>query len=91
MQGAIRNRITELGLDRQCAGLTILPISIAEIIAERDRHRPAIVTAIRACFERENAEAVLLGGAPFAGLARRLSEELGQTVLDGVEASILGA
>jgi Asp/Glu/hydantoin racemase len=67
MQAPIRSRIAEYGFERQCTGLTILPIGIGEMIADRDRHRAAITTAVRACFDRERAEAVLLAALPSRG------------------------
>jgi len=37
---------------------------------------------------RSSSAVVLLGGAPFAGMARGIARETGKIVLDGVEACI---
>ncbi len=73
---------------RRRTGVRFLPFSIPELIADRQAKRDAITAAVRACAEEDRAEAVLLGGAPFAGLAASLAEETGAAVLDGVEASV---
>ncbi len=46
-----------------------------------------ILAAIRAC----KGEAVLLGGAPFAGLGADMTHETGTLILDGVAASVAAA
>jgi Asp/Glu/hydantoin racemase len=64
-----------------------VPATIPDVIANREAHLGAIVDAIRAC----SGDAVLLGGAPLAGLGTKMTEETGVTVLDGVEASVAAA
>jgi allantoin racemase len=88
MRETILAKAASLGLSGQLAGVRFLPFSIAELIGDRQVRRGAIAAAVRACAEEERAEAVLLGGAPFAGLAASLAKETGAAVLDGVEASV---
>jgi Asp/Glu/hydantoin racemase len=57
------------------------------MIANREAHFGAIVDAIRLCA----GAAVLLGGAPLAGLGTKMTEETGVTVLDAVEAGVSAA
>ena len=78
-----------LGVAGRLVGIRMLPFSIPEMIADRKSRRDAIAAAVRACLEDDGAEAVLLGGAPFAGLAASLARETRTIVLDGVEASVV--
>jgi len=77
-----------LGLAGQLGDVRFLPFSIPEMIADRESRLGAVTAAVRACAEA-GAEAVLLGGAPFAGLAASLARKTGLTVIDGVEASVV--
>jgi allantoin racemase len=77
-----------LGLAGQLGEVRFLTFSIPEMIADRESRLSAVTAAVRACAEA-GAEAILLGGAPFAGLAAPLALETGLIVLDGVEASVV--
>ena len=88
MREVVLAKAAALGLSGQLAGVRFLPFSIAELIGDRHAKRDAIAAAVRACAKEDRAEAILLGGAPFAGLAASLAEETGAAVLDGVEASV---
>jgi allantoin racemase len=87
MRAALAERVRSLGLKDRLAEIQILPVTIPDMIANREAHLGAIVDAIRAC----SGDGVLLGGAPLAGLGTKMSEETGMTVLDGVEASVAAA
>jgi allantoin racemase len=87
MRAALVERVRSLGLEDRLAEIRILPVSIPEMIANREANLGALVDAIRACAE----DAVLLGGAPLAGLGVKMAKETGLTVLDGVEASVTAA
>jgi allantoin racemase len=87
MRAALVERIQALGLDDQLAEIHILPTPIPEMIADREAHYDAIADAIRACA----GDAILLGGAPLAGLGAKMTEKTGAIVLDGVEASVTEA
>ena len=84
MREPILARAASLGLGGQLSAVHILPFSIPEMIANRDGLRADVLAAVRTC----DAEAVLLGGAPFAGMAVSLAREAGTVVLDEVEASV---
>jgi allantoin racemase len=62
----------------------VLLLSIPEMIADREGARALTWKTIRSC----PGQAVLLGGAPFAGMARDAARETGKVVLDGVEACV---
>jgi len=87
MRTALAERVRSLGLEDRLAVIRILPVPIPEMIANREAHVDALAEAIRGC----SGDAVLLGGAPLAGLGAKMTKETGVTVLDGVEASILTA
>jgi Asp/Glu/hydantoin racemase len=89
MREAVEAQVGALGLTERLAAIRFLPVAIADLVADRDALRPVIGDAIRDCIEQDAAEAILLGGAPFAGLALSFAQSLGVTVLDGVEASII--
>jgi allantoin racemase len=87
MRAALVERVRSLGLEDRLAEIRILPVAIPEMIANREANLGALVDAIRAWAE----DAVLLGGAPLAGLGVKMAKETGLTVLDGVEASVTAA
>ncbi len=84
MRQPIRMKARAMGLEAALADIRILPFSIPDYVADRPRHRAAIAAAVSACPDG----AVLLGGAPFAGLALALAQETGRIVLDGVAACV---
>jgi allantoin racemase len=87
MRAQLVERVQLLGLDDRLAEIRILPTPISDMIANREAHYDAIADAVRACA----GDAILLGGAPLAGLGAQMTEETGMTVLDGVEASVATA
>jgi allantoin racemase len=87
MRAALVDRVQSLGLDDRLAEIRILPTPIPEMIANREAHFDAIADAVRACA----GDAILLGGAPLAGLGAKMTEKTGAIVLDGVEASVTEA
>ncbi len=88
LRDSIVGAAAALGLGGQLAGVHFLPFSIGELVKDRDARREAITEAARACIVQDRAEAVLLGGAPFAGMADALARETGVVVLDGMAASV---
>jgi allantoin racemase len=84
MRGAILAKVAAMELAGQLDEVRLLPFSIPELVGDRDARRAEIVAAVRAC--RDGV--VLLGGAPFAGMAREIGPESGKIVLDGVAACL---
>jgi allantoin racemase len=87
MRAALVERVRSFGLEVQLAEICVLPIPIPDMIANREAHIDAIAGAVRAC----TGDAILLGGAPLAGLGAKMTEKTGAIVLDGVEASVIAA
>jgi allantoin racemase len=84
MREPIHAKAASLDLASQLAEVLVLPFSIAEMVTDRNVARAEIVRAVSGCQDG----AVLLGGAPFAGMAADIAQETGRIVLDGVEACI---
>jgi Asp/Glu/hydantoin racemase len=84
MRGLITSKVAALGFEAELAGVDVLPFSMLDMIADREATRASIVDAVRRC----SGEAVLLGGAPFAGMAWRMARLTGKLVLDGVAACV---
>ena len=84
MREPILAKAAALGVGANLVEVRVLPLSIPEMIADREGARALIMEAVRGC----HGEAVLLGGAPFAGMAHDAARETGKVVLDGVEACV---
>jgi allantoin racemase len=84
MREPILAKAASLDLANQLAEVLVLPFSIGEMVSDRDAARAEILAAVRGCQDG----AVLLGRAPFAGMAADIARETRRIVLDGVEACI---
>jgi len=84
MREPILAKAAALGLAERLVEVRVLPFSIPEMVASREARRVEIAAVVGACV----GDAVLLGGAPFAGMAVTLARETGRVVLDGVEAAV---
>ena len=74
MRGAILAKVAAMDSPGQLDEVRLLPFSIPELVGDREAARAEIVAAVRAC-----REAVLLGGAPFAGMAGEIGRERGRS------------
>ena len=68
--------------------LRFLDVTVLEAARNRSAVERAALEAAKDCAEREGAEAILLGGAPFAGMARAIGPRMAAPVYDGLEAAI---
>jgi Asp/Glu/hydantoin racemase len=84
----ILERAAQLGSSDQLGAVRFLPFDVSELIEDRDRMRNIIATEALAAIKHDGAKVILLGGAPFAGLAHSLGQDLDVAILDGVEASV---
>jgi allantoin racemase len=82
MRRSIEEKVASLGLSRQLAEIRILPVSISAAVADRSELEHMVGKEIAQLAGL--AEAVLLGGAPFAGMAVGLTRQAAFPVLDGV-------
>ena len=81
MREPIRAKAEGLNL----VALRVLPGRIADYVAQRESRRDEVAREVEACVEA-GAEAVLLGGAPFAGEAARIASAV--CLIDGVESAV---
>lgn len=75
-----------LGFGDALAGVRIMALTGAQAAADPDAAVSIIAAECRAARDADGAEAVVLGGAGFAGLAKRASAAAGFPVIDSVEA-----
>ncbi len=68
--------------------LRFLDVSVLDAARDCNAVETAALAAAEDCVERDGAEAILLGGAPFAGLARAIGPRAAAPVYDGLEAAI---
>lgn len=87
MHDLIVGRAKSLGQEGQLVDILVLSCSILDLVENRASRRNEILAAICAC----RGDAVLLGGAPFAGLGSEMTDEAGKLTLDGVAASVAAA
>ncbi|MEO0760964.1 MAG: aspartate/glutamate racemase family protein, partial [Pseudomonadota bacterium] len=84
----LRTNLRSYGLDIRCAGLRAAGVPVLEI----DRGTPEALAAIRretrAALEQDGADAIVLGCAGMAALARELSAEFACPVVEGIAAGV---
>lgn len=85
MDAPLRARLRALGLAEHLTGLRYLDADIPGVAADPDGFLPAICAETRLA-AASGARALLLGGAPFAGLGKRVSA--GIPVIDGLNAAL---
>lgn len=84
----IRARIDGMGLGGQLVRLDFLACGVLDLAADPDAHADAILARVAACARQDGAEAVLLAGAPFSGLAADLAPRAAVPLVDGLTAGI---
>lgn len=82
--GLLTQRVTDFGADAWLTGVLALPVDGRALAAEPSRYRDALADAARQA-ERGGAQALILGGAAFAGLARLVDTPL--PVIDAIDAA----
>jgi len=80
-----------LGFSARLASVRAMEITGGQAAADPDRAVGAIAQACRDAHEQDGAEAVILGGAGFAGLAARVEPVAGIAVIDSVLAGAKAA
>jgi allantoin racemase len=76
------------GAGATLVGLHFLDVSVLALAHDRAAIEDAAVDVANACIARDGAEAVLFGGAPFAGLSEKLGPRIGAPVFDGLSAAV---
>jgi allantoin racemase len=76
------------GQSGSLVSLRFLDVSVLDAARDRDGVQAAALEMIKACIEQDGAEALLLGGAPFVGMARTLNTHVRAPIYDGLEAAL---
>jgi Asp/Glu/hydantoin racemase len=91
MRGAIEGRARGLGLGGQMTGVTIVAGRVLDVAADPTALDEQLLAAAGEAVSRDGAEAILVGGAPFAGVGQRLGRRLPVPIFDGVSAALAAA
>ena len=78
----------QIGLEARLGSVRALPMAIGDITAAKDQARAALLEQCRLAIEQDEAEVLIVGGGPLAGLAREIAGELPVPVLDGVSCAV---
>jgi hypothetical protein len=76
------------GLTGRLASIRCVSGSFRDISSVQDDMEAALVDACCEAVERDEADVVILGGAPLAGLAGRVAERVPVPLVDGVAAAV---
>ena len=70
------------------ASARALPRPVADITRAHDECREAVIEECRQAIDEDDAEVIILGGGPIAGLARDIADVIPVPVLDGVSCAV---
>lgn len=79
------------GVADRLTSIRFLDGGVLDLAHDRPRFLDAMVQAAAACVAEEGAEAVLFGGAPFAGIGQDLEGRVAVPVLDGLTCAVEAA
>jgi len=78
----------EHGLDGRLASVRALNVAIPDITQAKDQFRAALLAECLAVVEEDEAEVIIFGGGPIAGLAREVADQIPVPALDGVSCAV---
>lgn len=78
----------EHGLHGRLAGAHALDVAPRDIGRAKEELREAVLECCRIAIGADDAEVIVLGGGPIAGLARELAGELPVPIVDGVSCAV---
>jgi Asp/Glu/hydantoin racemase len=76
------------GLAGRLASVRALDLPIPDITQAKDRFRRELLAACTRAIEDDEAEVIIFGGGPIAGLARESADAIAVPVLDGVSCAV---
>jgi len=76
------------GASGRLVAVRFLGVSVLDAARDRAALEHAVFDAVHECVSQDGAEAVLLGGAPFAGVGRALTRRGTVPIYDGLETAI---
>jgi allantoin racemase len=83
-----RETVEHNGLIGRLASIRGLDEPLADIGSVQGDHRAALRATAERCVREDGADVIILGGAPLAGLARSLGDELSVPTVDGVSSAV---
>ncbi|MGU3496746.1 aspartate/glutamate racemase family protein [Xanthobacteraceae bacterium A53D] len=84
---SIRRTVRDLGAADQLVALRLLEASVLDVAADRAGFLSAMAEAADQC-AADGAQAVLFGGAPFAGIGTALAGRVDVPILDGLTCAV---
>lgn len=88
---AIEKQVRDHGLAARFAGVRAIDASLLDVAREQDTFAAAIVHAASEAVAADRADAVILGGAVFVGMAGRVAARVAVPVLDPIRCAVLQA
>ena len=85
--GRTRDLVAHYGFSRQCLGIHACEIAVLDLETNPDT-ASILADACREALKVDESDAIVLGCAGMADLARKLTKELGVPVVDGVAAGV---
>jgi len=83
--------VRDSGLKDRCASVRTPPDHPRDVAGVRSALRANLVALARHAVERDDADVVILGGAPLAGLAKEIAAEVPAVVIDPITAAVAQA
>lgn len=84
----VSEMVRRIGLAERCAGARWLDLTGPQLVADPTAAEDAVRAACLRTIEEDGAEALVLGGAAFAGMAERLATELPVPVIAPIRAAV---
>jgi allantoin racemase len=78
----------EHGLSGRLVSVRALDVPIPDITRAKDQFRARLLEECGRAIEEDEAEVIIFGGAPIAGLAREVAAEIPVPTLDGVSCAV---
>jgi allantoin racemase len=91
MRREIERAVAGQGLSNQLVAIRFLEGAVLEVARDRGAFSEALVGLANACVKENGAEAILLGGAPFAGMSVELAARIVVPVFDGLASAMQNA
>ncbi|MSP01482.1 MAG: Asp/Glu/hydantoin racemase [Acetobacteraceae bacterium] len=78
----------EHGLAARLVSVRALDVPIPDITAAKDKFRDRLLEECTRAIEQDEAEVIIFGGGPIAGLAREAADQIPVPTLDGVSCAV---
>ncbi|MEH2472309.1 allantoin racemase [Nitrobacteraceae bacterium AZCC 2161] len=88
MRASIERAAQDAGMADALVALRFIEGSVLALAGDRHAFLDALVDVANACVTQHGAEAVLFGGAPFAGIERDIGARVAAPVLDGLTCAV---